>query len=901
MRYLLFSVLVIFSIGVFAVPGAFADVTVTNAPGSSTPGCEDTNNCFIPSTVTVSVGEIVTWVNTDNAAHTATAGSATDGPSGVFDSSLIMAGGSYSYTADTVGTFAYMCMVHPWMEGTVIVEAAEATNPLTVSTDKTSYDYGDIIVTSGLVEGFDENDPMKSMDVTILVTRPNGYIATIIQVAPNSSGNFSTSYDAAGMIDDPGTYIVEAKWGAQSNETTFEFGGSDGVPPPVEPEPEPEQSSPIVQNAPGSSTPGCEPNCFIPSTVTIDVGGTVTWENSDTAAHTVTSGSPTDGGNGVWDSSLIMAGGSFSYTADTAGTYPYFCMVHPWMTGVVNVGDVSAAEAAQAEAAAAAAAQEAAEAAAAAAAAEAAQAEAAAAEAEAAAAEAAAAAAAAAAGGSGISLHVECSGSTCAISGNTDRTDQDVMMATTASNGNISQTQQIDTILANNIGQYSTTLSVSSLSDGTYTIAVNQGSSSKYNLSVSIDVSGGSSTSSASVSNIVATDEEEAEPEPEVTPTEDESAIQAYFDNNAVQVVDQLPTTIELVYGHANYVKALNWLQYLKPLILNFDDPSTSLPILYEQLNDRWWIVYQIKGDTPRYNSDGSETNEYRLADYNRQILNVDGTVQDLLEYVNQGMSVQTAVGIKNEQMEQQIEYYLSNQQAQTDSELGCGTGTHPEGGVCVINQSGVVYNAPGSSTPGCEPDCFIPNPITVDAGSTITWVNGDTAAHTVTAGSAADGPSGVFDSSLIMAGGSYNHTFYSVGTFDYFCMVHPWMEGTVIVEGTSEPAPETTEVVETEAEVVTESDEITTGSEIQIQTDITNQQDGSQIFAYIVQIKYEDGTPISISTITGSLAQGQTLTQSISWTPDEPGTYVAEIFIWDDLNSANPLSTVEVQYFTVT
>ena len=214
-----------------------------------------------------------------------------------------------------------------------------------------------------------------------------------------------------------------------------------------------------------------------------------------------------------------------------------------------------------------------------------------------------------------------------------------------------------------------------------------------------------------------------------------------------------------------------------------------------------------------------------------------------------------------------------------------------------------IVTNAPGSSTPGCEEDdlCFMPSTAIIFVGEKVVWVNTDTAAHTATAGSAADGPSGVFDSSLIMAGGSYSVTFYSTGIVPYFCMVHPWMEGTVIVEGTSEPEPETTEVVETEAEVVTESDEIITGSEIQIQTDIVNQQDGSQIFAYIVQIKYEDGTPISISTITGSLAQGQTLTQSISWTPDEPGTYVAEIFIWDDLDNANPLSSVEVQYFTVT
>jgi len=107
-------------------PSAFADETVTNAPGSATPGCEP--NCFVPSTVTIEVGETVTWDNTDTAAHTATAGSAADGPTGVWDSSLIMAGGSYSYTADTAGTFDYFCMVHPWMEGTLIVEAAGAAD-----------------------------------------------------------------------------------------------------------------------------------------------------------------------------------------------------------------------------------------------------------------------------------------------------------------------------------------------------------------------------------------------------------------------------------------------------------------------------------------------------------------------------------------------------------------------------------------------------------------------------------------------------------------------------------------------------------------------------------------------------------------------------------------------------
>ena len=114
-------------------PNAFADhtsATVTNALGSSTPGCEDTNSCFDPNPVTIAMGGTVTWENVDNAAHTVTSGSPADGPDGVFDSSLIMAGGAtFSHTFDDVGTYDYFCMVHPWMQGSVIVEdeaAAEA-------------------------------------------------------------------------------------------------------------------------------------------------------------------------------------------------------------------------------------------------------------------------------------------------------------------------------------------------------------------------------------------------------------------------------------------------------------------------------------------------------------------------------------------------------------------------------------------------------------------------------------------------------------------------------------------------------------------------------------------------------------------------------------------------------
>jgi len=129
---LLSSLVVLFAIAsmVAIAPGAFAahhEATVTNAPGSSVPGCEETaDGCFIPSPVTINVGGIVTWENNDTAAHTATGGSATEGPSGVFDSSLIMAGSSFSHTFDDAGSFDYFCMVHPWMVGGVVVEEAAA-------------------------------------------------------------------------------------------------------------------------------------------------------------------------------------------------------------------------------------------------------------------------------------------------------------------------------------------------------------------------------------------------------------------------------------------------------------------------------------------------------------------------------------------------------------------------------------------------------------------------------------------------------------------------------------------------------------------------------------------------------------------------------------------------------
>ena len=74
-------------------------------------------------------------------------------------------------------------------------------------------------------------------------------------------------------------------------------------------------------------------SAFNPGTVTIKVGETITWTNSDSAPHTVTDIS----GPESFDSGSIAKDGSFSHTFAKAGKYTYKCSIHPSMNGVIVV------------------------------------------------------------------------------------------------------------------------------------------------------------------------------------------------------------------------------------------------------------------------------------------------------------------------------------------------------------------------------------------------------------------------------------------------------------------------------------------------------------------------------------------------------------------------------------
>ena len=88
----------------------------------------------------------------------------------------------------------------------------------------------------------------------------------------------------------------------------------------------------------------------------------------------------------------------------------------------------------------------------------------------------------------------------------------------------------------------------------------------------------------------------------------------------------------------------------------------------------------------------------------------------------------------------------------------------------------------PGSGNP--DNDLFYdPSPAKVAVGSTVTWTNDDSLPHTVTSGNPEKGPSGMFDSGIMNAGKSFTYTFDKVGIIEYYCVIHPWMISTAMIQ----------------------------------------------------------------------------------------------------------------------
>jgi plastocyanin len=177
---------------------------------------EQGNPDYEPDVARVSQGHVIEWTNEDSVSHTVTS-SVDFGET--FDSGLMDAGSTFTLDISdlALGEYEYLCIVHPWMIATIVIE-----------------------------------EPKEAVKVEVSM--------------PEGAG-----------IEQPGQIYYD------------------------------------------------------PEVIQVEVGTTVVWKNNDNAIHTVTSI------DGEFDSDILSAGGSYEYTFNTPGKWDYFCIVHPWMTGSVDV------------------------------------------------------------------------------------------------------------------------------------------------------------------------------------------------------------------------------------------------------------------------------------------------------------------------------------------------------------------------------------------------------------------------------------------------------------------------------------------------------------------------------------------------------------------------------------
>ena len=156
-------------------------------------------------------------------------------------------------------------------------------------------------------------------------------------------------------------------------------------------------------------------------------------------------------------------------------------------------------------------------------------------------------------------------------------------------------------------------------------------------------------------------------------------------------------------------------------------------------------------------------------------------------------------------------------------------------------------------AVPGCgetEVGCYTPNILTVDVGHIVTMTNTDsTGIHTFTSGTVdgfAPSPDGIFDSGMLMKpGDSFDYNADTVGEFPYYCTLHVWMQGVLIVQEAA--AEEEMVMEETMEEEVIEDVELMITitdsamgdgthvylefSEIHVNYEMTATQNGEEIF----------------------------------------------------------------------
>jgi len=297
-----------------------------------------------PGQLEIDTGTTVTWRNRDSDRHRVRS---EDGPVR-FDSNNLDAGDSFSFTFTVEGSYpyydhrdrddsAYVGMI-------VVGGSGAADGPLpgagAISIIDKSFRPGSFsIATGGSIEW--SNDDGEAHTVT---STDSAFDSGIMNGGATFSQAFATpgSYPYFCLIHPEMRGTITVSNPVDEGSAVEPLAAEDtAVEPPAEAG---EAAAPSPGDALDSLTPTATTvsvidRSFQPGAVEVVAGDTVTWSNDDSGGHTVTA---VEGG---FDSGIMTVGEAFSTTFETAGTFDYFCAIHPEMTGTVTVLEPEAAPA----------------------------------------------------------------------------------------------------------------------------------------------------------------------------------------------------------------------------------------------------------------------------------------------------------------------------------------------------------------------------------------------------------------------------------------------------------------------------------------------------------------------------------------------------------------------------
>jgi plastocyanin len=224
------------------------------------------------------------------------------------------------------------------------------------------------------------------------------------------------------------------------------------------------------------------------------------------------------------------------------------------------------------------------------------------------------------------------------------------------------------------------------------------------------------------------------------------------------------------------------------------------------------------------------------------------------------------------------------------------------------------VEITPGSI--GKTDKSFFPNPIEIQVGDSITWINRDSAMHTITSGTGT--PDGNFDSSgsghpFMTPSQTFSHEFGKRGNYPYYCVLHPNMVGTVIVLDATEALPTPEPVNDTSDSLPLHIDNVSlkdvngivvtgmTVNQERLITISTNNRSTQQVpYTAIIQMTNADGHLQYLNWTTGVADNDQLTHTRFSWMEEEPGEYSIKAFLWTSLNDPEALSRPAEMQVTV-